>query len=261
MEDAKVHIGIAVHGNWEITQRALTKAITSALHAGMTPTVSLWDDNSPDNRVTSPENRVDFGGFVDKYIEHWHRSETNPNLGEALNWHISHIGDADYYLNLETDVFLEPPTIRVLAQNIGDSPAAGPLQVTWVPQGPKVADFRYYGAGFIPLDELAKYGVDKKRFVKWSNIGCLLIKGAVVRDPDIYSKSDIFKLWCVDTDFGARITRKYGPMVFCPDAKVEHVGQQSTKESTDGPYNHLLADAVKSVHAEHGVYLRGDVFL
>lgn len=187
-------------------------------------------------------------------------SSPAPNLGKILNHCLTQVPpEADYYLNIESDVYLGTDTLRLLmeAMNETGAPMACPSQRT--PTGD--FDFIFWGAGIVTGDQLSTvHQLQPLMFrqrPKWCNLGCLLVRGDVARST--FAKVDEqFTLFCVDQDYTSTVAQMFGRPVYEPKAIVTHVGRQSTREGQPG--GHTADDAVRRVDQKWAAYLAGGLF-
>lgn len=183
---------------------------------------------------------------------------SNPNLGFILNFCLSQVAlDTDFYLNVESDVFLQPDTlIKLISEcNTHSAPLACPTQSDASGEN---ADFVFWGMGHIPWAHVP-HELQTVCRPRWCNLGCLLVRGDVARDVRMRCDDQQFKLFCVDQDYTSTVAQKYGRPVFVPSARVVHMGRQSTREFEPGGYGHLAQSAVARIHAKWGNYAQGSL--
>jgi GT2 family glycosyltransferase len=147
-----------------------------------------------------------------------------------VNWLLDHVSeDADYYLNLESDVFVNPKVLDVMVSRIRDTPdicMVFPKQVTVDRQ---YADFHFCQRGYIPVNEMPD-DLTKDRYFNWTHFGCIMIRGEDARNPQI-RVDERFKLFCSDQDFSLRIRQITGKhILYTPEGHVMHVGHASSME-------------------------------
>jgi hypothetical protein len=185
----------------------------------------------------------------------------SPNLGKILNYCLDQMPeDYDYYLNLESDVYLQHGCLWHLmeAMRTTGAPMACPIQAT--PDGIGY-DFIFWGAGIIEghvFRESQQFRVlQSQQRPKWCNLGCLLVRGDVARDFRV-RVDEQFNLFCVDQDYTSTVAQAYGRPVYEPKARVVHVGRQSTREGQPG--GHRADDAVRRIDQKWAGYIQGGLF-
>lgn len=185
-----------------------------------------------------------------------------PNLGRALNYCLNLVGtDADYYLNLESDIYLQPDCLHnlIVAMQETGAPMACPAQLAF--NQPGFYDFIFWGGGIISATQLSTVPQLQplmfQQRPKWCNLGCLLVRGDVARNRQI-RVDEQFELFCVDQDYTSTVAQVYGRPVYEPRAIVTHVGRQSTREGQPG--GHTADDAVRRINQKWAAYLAGGLF-
>jgi GT2 family glycosyltransferase len=153
-----------------------------------------------------------------------------PNLGYNVNRLLDSVSpEADYYLNLETDVFVRADTLHILVEKLNsrnDISAVFPLQVKLTPEG-MFFDFHFCLKGY--LRELPHELIYDCIF-PWTHFGCLLVRGSDARNSEIRVDED-FKLFCADQDYTMRLQQVTGGKVlYTPDTSVIHIGHASSRE-------------------------------
>jgi GT2 family glycosyltransferase len=254
----KIDIGMPMHGASDSVLKALKCAKEAATLLGADVRVIIADDFSPPGEVTQVKRGAITGLGLDLDVIHLSDliEGPNPNLARgvaellrAVRW------DADYYLNLESDVMLHVQTLQKLVHAIERSqiPWAFPLQLT--PEGD--ADFIFWNGGIVPRDSLPPHLSEPGR-PKWCSLSCLLMTGVMARDKTI-RPDPFFKLWCADTDYTCALAQKYGRPLYYPLATVTHHGHQSSQQG-QGKYDYLIPTACKVVDAKWIHYLPGGPF-
>jgi GT2 family glycosyltransferase len=252
-----IDVGIPMHGAAASVERALTFASRALDNIDAHYRFTIANDFSPPVEI---DRIIAFASTLKAPVRFIHLADhvpgPNPNLAVAVSLLLDNVGtDADYYLNLESDVMLQPYTLGALMHGMAehDLPWAFPMQLS--PDGK--SDFVFWAAGLIPQNKLPPILARPGR-PKWCNLGCLLMEGWMARDRDV-RPDPILKLWAVDTDYTSNLAQTYGRPLYWPDAKVTHEGRQSSKEGT-GKYDYLLGPAVRYVDAKWAHYLPGGPF-
>lgn len=263
----KLTVGIPMHNAGDCVIEALSSVFSfpSTRNGGE---IQFWalvidDFSSPDEVqkvrdwiAQSPwSKQISFVSLADQFPD----LTSNPNLGLILNACLDQVAlDTDYYLNLESDVQLQPSTLYTMLsymEDMQDIPMTFPLY--FAPDGR--IDFVYYGAGMLePNADLGRFNNFCRP--KWCNLGCLLIRGDVARDRRCRVEHEKFNLWCVDQDYTCQVAQHYGRPLFLPNARVLHKGRQSTREGEAGGYGHLVPQAVAQCDAKWASYLAGGLF-
>jgi GT2 family glycosyltransferase len=250
-----------MHNSAATVIKTLDYALFACDQNGYQHWVFILDDFSAPDQVAQVREHIDGRSNVMlvSVAEQFPEIERNPNLGLILNACLNQVAlDVDYYLNLESDVYINEYTIPKLIESIErtGAPAACPIQFT---PGREGYDFIFWGAGIIELNRLPDIFKTEQR-PKWCNIGCLLIRGDVARDRRVRSDHEQFKLWCVDQDFVCQMAQLYGRPVYNPEASVVHVGRQSTRENYPDGYGWLVPEAVQRCDTKWADYIRGGLF-
>lgn len=252
-----IDIGIPVHGNPELVLNSLhnAKIACDSIHAA--PRFIIANDFSDPADIAQIQKGAKSKKYNLHIIDlHNYTPGPNPNLALAVGLLLDSVApNADLYLNMESDVLLHPATLLRLLIGMEETGCswAFPMQLT--PGGD--GDFVFWGVGTIPYGEIPPI-LEKTGRPKWCNLGCLLMRGDMARDQSI-RPDPVFKLFCVDTDYTAALAQKYTRPLYWPNAKVTHIGRQSSKEG-QGIYDHLLAPAVRAVDTKWAHYLPGGPF-
>lgn len=155
----------------------------------------------------------------------------NPNLGWNVNWALDQVTpEDDYFLHVESDVYLEPFCLRELVRNIGDAGMAVPQYFSVCK---RLSSHSYPGCPEnVPIDLIPKNAQPQK--VKWGHLGCMLIRGDVARDRSIRIDADTFRLWYADFDLCGNVASKGHSIVYVPTAHVRHRANVSSHAAPGG---------------------------
>lgn len=253
----KITIGIPMHNSAATVIETVFRAVASCEMLGIDYWILVVDDWSNPNAVAQVRQYIETNPKISlvRVADQFPETQVNPNLGLIVNACLDQVAsDTDYYLNLESDVFLEPTTLKELLcglDAVPDAPCVCPRQVTLGGQH----DFIFWGSGIMPeLPEM----LQKMQRPKWCNLGCLLIRGDVARNRKARVDSSLFNLFCVDGDLTCTIAQLYGRPLYWPGAVVTHVGRQSTREGQIG--GHTAHGAVARFDAKWTHYLAGGLF-
>ena len=155
----------------------------------------------------------------------------NPNLGWNVNWAMDQVTpEDDYFLHVESDVYLEPFCLRELVRGIGDAAMATPHYFSVCK---RLATHSYPDCiPNVPIELIPKDA--PVQTIKWGHLGCMLIRGDVARDRAIRIDADTFRLWYADFDLCGSIVSKGHHIVYVPSAHVRHRGNVSSHAAPGG---------------------------
>jgi len=155
----------------------------------------------------------------------------NPNLGWSVNWALNQVTpEDDYFLHVESDVYLEPFCLQELIAGIGDTAMAIPHYFSVCK---RLATHSYPGCpANVPINSMPKDSQIQK--VRWGHLGCMLLKGAVARDPSIRIDAETFRLWYADLDLCGSLASKGHRITLVPKAHVRHRGNVSSHAAPGG---------------------------
>lgn len=179
----------------------------------------------------------------------------NPNLGVGVNYLLDLVGDRhSHYLNLESDVeFYDHNALDALVRCLDETPSACAAHALYINAertnvfyGGESMDLRHP-----PLDDIPE-DMRRRRFVVWSHLSCLLVRGDVARDKRIRVDQDTFRLWYVDFDYCGSLEYHTGKRVmFEPDAWAVHYAHKSSGHR-DWPGIDTFEQARQKVQAKWG---------
>jgi len=267
----KIFVGLPMHNAADCVIKTLEHAAAALQAVGAYWCIQIVDDNSDPAELQKVRDYLFNNPNVDRLLAGnvsiaqaallWPGSPA-PNLGRALNWCLKRVGpEIDYYLNIESDVYLQHDAVWNLIQAMEETgaPMACPRQLAY--EHPGCYDFIFWVAGIISAEALeANPGFAPLRSQsrpKWCNLGCLMVRGNVARST--FARVDEqFTLFCVDQDYTSTVAQMFGRPVYEPKAIVTHVGRQSTREGQPG--GHTAHDAVLRINAKWSEYLSGGLF-
>jgi GT2 family glycosyltransferase len=227
----KLSIGIPVHNAVDCALRAIDRVLWAAQTNGYEVELIVIDDNSTFETherlkerlrlLDSPYQLLKTQDFTD---------HPAPNLGFNVNRLLDHIDlEADYYLNLETDVFVSPETLRLMVERMDTDEsicATFPAQLRADRQS---YDFFFCERGYPKLNELPE-DLQRDRDFDWTHFGCLLVRGKDARDRHI-RVDESFILFCADQDYTSRLKEvTTGRIVYVASAYAIHIGHVSSME-------------------------------
>jgi len=230
----KLSIGVPVHNAVDCTLRTLDKLIWACKQNGWDIELHVIDDNSSNE---THERLVERLRLIEDFP--WELVTTQsftdspaPNLAFNVNWLLSNVSaDADYYLNLETDVFVNPKVLEIMVQRIRDTPDVCMVFPKQVTLNREYADFHFCQRGYIPVGEMPD-DLTVDRYFNWTHFGCILVRGEDARNPGI-RVDERFKLFCADQDYSLRlrqVTKQH--ILYTPAGHVIHVGHASSMEGS-----------------------------
>ncbi len=230
----KLSIGIPVHDAIEYTLRTIDRLLWACNENGWEIELQIISDNSSIETFDRLMERLRLIGDI-----RWMLITTQslidspaPNLGFNVNWLLNQVSEnADFYLNLETDVFVNPRVLDIMVSKLRDNPdlcMVFPKQITVDRQ---YADFHFCQRGYIPVGELPDdLAVD--RFFNWTHFGCIMVRGEDARNPEI-RVDERFKLFCADQDYSLRLRQVTGKhILYTPEGHVIHIGHASSGEGS-----------------------------
>jgi glycosyltransferase involved in cell wall biosynthesis len=226
----KLSVGIPVHNAIECALRAIDCVLNACKANCWDYELHVIDDNSsPENNTRLRERLclVDQHGFVTTQSL---TSTPAPNLAFNVNWLLDNVAeDADYYLNLETDVFVSAETLELLRLRLEENPdvcMTFPKQLTL--NGER-ADFHFCQRGY-PLVGAMDDDLLTDRYFKWTHMGCTMVRGDHARNREI-RVDERFKLFCADQDYSLRLRQvTSGHISYVASAQVLHAGHASSRE-------------------------------
>lgn len=225
----KLSIGIPVHDAIDCTLRAIDCVLGACQDCGWAYELHVVDDNSTPENHTRLEERL---SLVECTLVTTQSLIPNPapNLAFNVNWLLDHVSeDADYYLNLETDVFVNSEALGILMtrlQECADVCMVFPMQLT---PDRRRADFHFCRRGY-PTVEALSPDLLAEMYFKWTHMGCTMIRGEHARDRAI-RVDERFKLFCCDEDYSLCLRQVTGKhILYVASATVLHAGHASSQE-------------------------------
>lgn len=234
----KLHVATPVHNAVE-SYRQCAKSLKLALD-GFDFTYTVYDDHSSSNLSPAIKSIAESVGGT--YIHTDDVFDTpNPNLSKILNHALDSMPkDADYFLFVESDVFLQEDCIHKLVKAHGGNPKWGAVTPTFLGENELVLHTipgcPHYGRSldFVPKGARVP--------MAWSHLGCILVRPDVARHPDVRADEQ-FNLWWVDHDYALSIRQTGNEVVWVSEAVAVHRGSQSS--SQPGTWNDKQAETRK----------------
>lgn len=229
-QTVKLSIGIPVHNAVECALRAIDRVLEACRANSWAYELHVIDDNSDPSNYVRLRERLQ---LVDSYTLVTTQSLTStpaPNLAFNVNWLLDNVAeDADYYLNLETDVFVNANALNVLMTRLRENPdicMTFPKQITSDRQR---VDFYFCQRGYLPVGSLPE-DLASDRYFPWTHMGCTMVRGEHARNREI-RVDERFKLFCSDQDYSLRLRQATGGhILYVASAHVTHAGHASSLE-------------------------------
>ena len=226
----KLSIGIPVHDAIDCTLRAIDCVAAACRELGWLHEIHVIDDNSTPENHSRLEERLRLLQDC-KFVTTQSRiSNPAPNLAFNVNYLLDNVAeDADYYLNLETDVFVNAEALNLLKLRLeenSDVCMTFPKQLT--PNGER-ADFHFCQRGY-PLVGAIAADLVTDMYFRWTHMGCTMIRGEHARDKEIRA-DESFKLFCCDQDYSLCLRQATGKhILYVASAHVLHAAHASSRE-------------------------------
>lgn len=227
----KLSIGMPVHNAMECTLRAIDRVLEACRANGWVYELHVIDDNSdPESNTRLRERLCLVDGYYTLDTTQSLTPNPAPNLAFNVNWLLDQVADdADYYLNLETDVFVNAGALHTLMTKLRDNVEVCmtfPKQITLDRQR---ADFYFCQRGYLPVGSLPE-DLSNDRYFSWTHMGCTLVRGEHARNREI-RVDERFKLFCSDQDYSLRLRQVTGGhILYVASAHVMHAGHASSQE-------------------------------
>ncbi len=242
-----ISIGMPVHNAVDHTLRAIDRVIWACQANCYLFDLNVIDDNSTREVNQRLLERLRLERSAKLMTTQALTENPAPNLGFNVNRLLDEVKpEADYYLNLETDVFINPGTLKRLIERMEQNDglcATFPKQLTADQQQ---FDFHFCQGGYPALDKLPEKW-EQDCFFPWTHFGCLLVRGSDARNKDI-RVDERFKLFCSDQDYTLRLRQMTGRnILYVASAHVMHVGHAS---SLEGEAPNPQPDCFKLINAK-----------
>lgn len=229
----KLTIGVPVHNCDYVIKLGLLNNLNILRNSGIDYKMVIIDDNSNMETKELLRKLSDRNMHLHVYHTEDYISHPNPNLGWNVNFLLDQVEpDDDYYLHLESDVFINEDTIPQLIKtftNYENTKVAMPIfyfpdnRINW-------ANKWWYN----DIQEINKFTIQTWNYP----IGCFLIKSDIARNKNIRIDPGI-RLWGVDIFF-SEIMQKHYPngSIYNPNASVMHYQSASSKPYSNKEYFH-----------------------
>ncbi len=241
--DRSVFVGIPVHNHFDAVDKCIAAVNDACYYAGVDYMICLVDDNS-DSETLAGLIALNNQYFAHMMLLHTRlrTDQPSPNLGLAVNMALEAYqhSNADYYWNVETDVFPTWECLEKLIDTLDRHPEVGMACPLFV--DPEKTHVRHCFPGAEgqalagqPLDNPdAMKALLTERYVTWQHMGCNLVPGEIAKDPRC-RVDESFRLWCCDFDWAWCVEDIFKKkLLYAGYAQAVHVGSVSSS-GTDRP--------------------------
>jgi hypothetical protein len=205
----KLTIGMPIVNAIDCCERSINCIITSMKINNYDFNFNIIDDNS--NEETKDRlSEICKTHDINLYHTEDYITSVNPNLAWNVNFLLNKVNpEDDYYLNLESDVYVEQDTIPKLIQGIkGRENKICAVHPMLYHEG--INAINWAGGGFMPP---IQPDFLKSQYVQLTPFSCLLVLGEYARNPQI-RVDERLRLWYCDYDFSMQIQKITGKKIW-----------------------------------------------